>query len=95
MEAAHLRDGNGASKFSRLRLWTKPLDLMHAEYLQRESACGTVTGDPTAHGYSATCTLMLLIGTNSRAEFADAGSARHCELRVLRRRADESECAVS
>jgi len=21
-------------------LWTKPLDLMHAEYLQRESACG-------------------------------------------------------
>ena len=40
MEAAHLRDGNGASKFSRLHLWAKPLDLMHAEYLQRESACG-------------------------------------------------------
>lgn len=40
MEAAHLRDGNRASKFSRLHLWTKPLDLMHAEYLQRESACG-------------------------------------------------------
>ena len=35
-----LQDGNGASKFSRLHLWTKPLDLMHAEYLQRESACG-------------------------------------------------------